>query len=371
MAFRLLGLIEENALAQSRRKLETEEGLGHSSGTWAEHLHRLKQLGMSGTDIAEGLSRIHVEPVLTAHPTEAKRQTVLEHYRELYLLLVKRENAMWTPQEQSAITDELKATLERLWRTGDIFLEKPDLPSELRNIIHYLRNVFPSVLSQLDLRLRQAWIDAGFDVALLSDPTRLPRLTFGNWVGGDRDGHPLVSAEVTRRALDDLRSNALFLLHQQLTGLAIHLSLSDRLSVSPVKLIDRIADLAGSLGESGRQALARNPGEPWRQFVNLMLAKLPIEMTVDRSMRLRKHAALLQRRIGVGARSESASRTSHRGGSDPSRHGRRAAGPQDCSVLRVSPCTDGRTAKQSCSRVGGRATDDRRRLERGGLPRLG
>ncbi len=299
MAFRLLGLIEENALAQSRRKLETEQGLAQSSGTWAAHLHQLKQLGLSGTQITEELSRIHVEPVLTAHPTEAKRQTVLEHYRELYLLLVKRENAMWTPQEQSAITEEIKATLERLWRTGDIFLEKPDLPSELRNIIHYLRNVFPSVLSQLDLRLQQAWTDAGFDAALLSDPMKLPRLSFGNWVGGDRDGHPLVDAEVTRRALDDLRSNALSLLHQQLTGLAIHLSLSDRLSVPPVKLIERITHLAESLGESGQQALARNPGEPWRQFVNLMLAKLPIEMTVDGSMLLRKHPSCYSTAAGL------------------------------------------------------------------------
>ena len=289
MAFRLLGLIEENALAQSRRKLETERGLAHSSGTWAANLLQLEKLGLSGAQIAEGLSRIHVEPVLTAHPTEAKRQTVLRHYRELYLSLVKRENAMWTPQEQSAITDEIKVALERLWRTGDIYIEKPDVPSELRNVIHYLRNVFPDVLPQLDLRLKQAWTDAGFEGTLLPDPRKLPRLSFGNWVGGDRDGHPLVDAEVTRRTLDDLRAHSLSLLHEQLTGLTIHLSLSERIDPPPVELVERVEHLAESLGEAGRRALARNPGEPWRQFVNLMLARLPIEMTADGSMRVKKH----------------------------------------------------------------------------------
>jgi phosphoenolpyruvate carboxylase len=279
MAFRLLGMIEENALAQSRRKLERDQGLAESTGTWAAHFQQLKQRGITETEIAEGLSRIRVEPVLTAHPTEAKRQTVLEHYRELYLSLVKRENAMWTPQEQGAITEEMRAGLERLWRTGDIFLEKPDVPSELRNVIHYLRNVFPSVLPQLDLRLQQAWRDSGFDAALLSDPLRLPRLSFGNWVGGDRDGHPLVDAQVTRRTLRDLRENALSLLQEQLTGLAIRLSISDRLSASPQRLVDVVRELAESLGESGREALTRNPGEPWRQFVNLVLKKLPAGMT--------------------------------------------------------------------------------------------
>jgi phosphoenolpyruvate carboxylase len=289
MAFRLLGLIEENASAQSRRKLETELGLARSSGTWAANLDQLAKLGMTGAEIAEGLSRIHVEPVLTAHPTEAKRQTVLNHYRELYLSLVKRENAMWTPQEQSAITEEIKAVLERLWRTGDIYIEKPDVPSELRNVMHYLRNVFPDVLPQLDLRLKQAWTDAGLDGALLSDPRKLPRLSFGNWVGGDRDGHPLVDSEVTRRTLEDLRSNALSLIHEQLTRLAVHLSLSERLEPPPVELVERIERLAERLGEAGRRALARNPGEPWRQFVNLMLARLPIELTADGSMRVKKH----------------------------------------------------------------------------------
>lgn len=69
------------------------------------------------------LPQIRIEPVLTAHPTEAKRASVLRHLRRLYLLLVKRENQMWTAQEREAVRQEIKTLLEILWRTGDIFLE--------------------------------------------------------------------------------------------------------------------------------------------------------------------------------------------------------------------------------------------------------
>ena len=86
---------------------------------------------------------MRVELVLTAHPTEAKRTIVLEHHRNLYLLLVKRENQMWTPYEQRAIREEIKTLLSLLWRTGEIFLHKPDVAAERRNIMHYLYTVFP------------------------------------------------------------------------------------------------------------------------------------------------------------------------------------------------------------------------------------
>ena len=147
------------------------------------------------------LPQIQVELVLTAHPTEAKRTIVLEHHRKLYLLLVKRENQVWTPYEQHAIREEIKTVLTLLWRTGEIFLQKPDVASERRNIIHYLYTVFPDVLPVLDVRLRQSWEYCGFDPDLLRSPQSLPRLRFGTWVGGDRDGHPLVTAEVTQQTL--------------------------------------------------------------------------------------------------------------------------------------------------------------------------
>lgn len=275
IAFQLLSMVEQNAAVQERRALEIHRGLAAVPALWGQALEQLRERGLAGAQIAEVLPQTHVELVLTAHPTEAKRATVLEHYRELFRLLA-RHDAPATPSEQQATRAEIQALLALLWRTGDIFLEKPDLASERRNIVHYLRTVFPEVLPALDTRLRQAWAAQGFDPALLRGPAPLPRLSFGTWVGGDRDGHPLVTAEVTRASLAELRLNALGLLHGQLTGLARQLSLSDRLQQPPAALLERIGQAAALLGPRGQAALQRNPNEPWRQLVTLIQERLPL-----------------------------------------------------------------------------------------------
>ncbi|MBA3686034.1 MAG: phosphoenolpyruvate carboxylase [Planctomycetes bacterium] len=275
IAFQLLNMVEENTSAQARRLRETQLGLMREPGLWGQNLRQLKESGLTGEDIAKAMAQVRVEPVLTAHPTESKRGTVLEQHRQLYLLLVKRENQMWTPAEQEQIREEIKVSLERLWRTGEIFLAKPDVSVERQSVIHYLRDVFPEVLPRLDTRLRQAWAEAGFASVLLDGQGKLPRLTFGNWVGGDRDGHPLVTADVTRDTLADLRRNAIAVCATHLRRLHEKLSLSNRLQKPPLFLLQTIEELTDRLGDAGRAAIARTPEEPWRQFVHLMLARLP------------------------------------------------------------------------------------------------
>ena len=275
MAFQLLNIAEENAVVQYRRLLEKDAVSERFSGLWSQNLQTFYDQGLTGEQVAAELSRIHVEPVLTAHPTEAKRYTVLEQHRHIYLLMVQRENQMWTPQETQAIHDDIKAALDRLWRTGEIYLDKPDVESEVRNVVYYLRHIFPQVLEILDRRLRQSWEKIGFDLATLPHPTEYPRLTFGTWVGGDRDGHPLVTATTTAETLHELRTNALDLLREHLINLAQKLSLSRFSQDVPDQLQQRVQEVARALGDAGQQACDRNPEEPWRQFVNLMLARLP------------------------------------------------------------------------------------------------
>ncbi|HEY1015188.1 MAG TPA: phosphoenolpyruvate carboxylase [Herpetosiphonaceae bacterium] len=275
MAFQLLHMAEEQAAADDRRELEEAQGLAALPGMWGNTLRKLGDAGLDARQIAGALSQVRIEPVLTAHPTEAKRATILDHHRELYGLLRSYAADAGSRFEQQGIRDAMMALLERIWRTGEIFLRKPDVAAERQNVIFYLRTVFPGVLPLLDRRMRQAWAEAGFDPQLLGDPGELPRLTFATWVGGDRDGHPLVTAEVTEATLAELRRNALELIGQHLTELARRLSLSDELHAAPPGLLARIDELAALLGEQGRQALGRNPNEPWRQLVNLMIARLP------------------------------------------------------------------------------------------------
>jgi phosphoenolpyruvate carboxylase len=126
-----------------RRARESDTGLAGEPGLWAHHLRQLRESGISELLIAAQLNEIRVEPVLTAHPTEAKRLAELEQHRALYGSMIRRENQMWTPQEQAAIRDEAKVTLERLWRTGEVHRTKPVVAEERRNVIYYLQEVFP------------------------------------------------------------------------------------------------------------------------------------------------------------------------------------------------------------------------------------
>jgi phosphoenolpyruvate carboxylase len=281
IAFRMLTLVEQNAGAHYRHLAEGEIGLDAVPSLWGASFKQLRERGISARTIARTLPRVRVEIVLTAHPTEAKRATVLEHHRHLHLLLVRRDRGIWTGPEQQVLREEVKAWLMLLWRTGDIFLQKPDVASERRNAIHYMRTVFPHVLPLVDQRMRQAWQHAGLPPEAVGPVSSLPRFRMGTWVGGDRDGHPLVTADVTRESLQDLRSNAIDLLRRQLIRLVERVSLSDLLQEPPQELRQRVSLITGELGTRGRAVLDRNPDEMWRQFVGTMIERLPEEGNND------------------------------------------------------------------------------------------
>jgi phosphoenolpyruvate carboxylase len=160
------------------------------------------------------------QKLLTAHPTEAKRITVIEIHRELYLLLVQKENTAFSKIEQTVIKENIINLLERWWRTGEIYLEKPDVKDERSNVLHYLSKVFPTVLKNTDNHLKSSWIALGLNPTKIKNPDLFPIINFGSWVGGDRDGHPFVTASVTKETLLLHRTSALALLHAELVNLA-------------------------------------------------------------------------------------------------------------------------------------------------------
>ncbi|SMF01453.1 phosphoenolpyruvate carboxylase [Pseudobacteriovorax antillogorgiicola] len=289
ISFQLLNMVEENVMVQMRRSAQDDDGLQAEKGLWPDRLQRLKKQGVSHGAVTDMMRRLHTEIVLTAHPTEAKRATVLEHHRDLYLLLVKRENQMWSSMEQAWLRDEIKAVLERLWRTGEIVMERPDVASERRNMMHYLKNVFPEILPRLDRRYETAWQLAGFQSSPSVLAKDFPSLSLGTWVGGDRDGHPFVTSQVSQQSLVDLRLNALIVIRHRLVDLAKKASLADSIQKVPSVLQDRLASYRETLPEESQLAEQRNPGESWRILVSLMIERLPIQV-------IRNHATQLDDR---------------------------------------------------------------------------
>jgi phosphoenolpyruvate carboxylase len=270
IAFQLLDIVEENTANQVRRRTDDPRRHEGEPGFWLWNLNDLRERGFGEREVRRAIERVSAEPVLTAHPTEAKRATVLEHHRKIYLLLVERDNRNFTEVEQAIFERRLKAALERLWRTGEIRQERPDIGSEVAGVLHYLRYVFPEAVELLDLRFQHCW-----RTVFGTEPPRLPSLAIGSWVGGDRDGHPFVTPEVTAETLKLLRKDAVAVVYERLLELGARLSLADASAPAPQLLADRIAKLAAELGEAtAHAALSRNPGEPWRQLVNLIIARL-------------------------------------------------------------------------------------------------
>jgi len=280
ICFQLLNLCEVNWAVQSRRNKQQMHGSQSVTGSWAQTFSELKEAGFAQHEIVKVLSEIEVEPVMTAHPTEAKRTVVLKYYRELYLQLVMLENPVYTALERDQIRTGIKELLTRLWFIDDIYLQKPHVETELENVLHYLTKVFPDVFELHDKTLSQAWNEAGFQPEYLQNYRSMPGITLGSWVGGDRDGHPLVTPEITKFTLERLRSEALSLVALRLNNLADSLSiyttentLTPEFRQSKSLLENQIPGITANIQYSS------SSHEPFKQFVLLLIEKLPVKQS--------------------------------------------------------------------------------------------
>ncbi|MGJ8634686.1 MAG: phosphoenolpyruvate carboxylase [Luteolibacter sp.] len=272
IGFQLLNMVEERVSAEIRREREKALGAESIRGLWPQALRDILEIGLTPEQILETLSEVHVEPVLTAHPTEAKRESVRSRQRALYEEMVRNEYPKYTDRERRQIRQRVVTTLETLWLTAEIHLVRPDIHSELRNAIHYLRDLFPTAINRLDLHFTEAWREVGLPLELLRSAGNIPQLTFGSWIGGDRDGHPLVTPPITETSLSELRTAAFQLLEREMRNLADQLTVSRHLTEVPEDLQERIDELCFTMGseEEVKQILDRQSEEPWRQLASLM-----------------------------------------------------------------------------------------------------
>lgn len=276
ICFEILNLVEERTALKIRHQRRSDWGLEAEEGMWGQVIGQLKEQGYGEDDVLEVLPRINVTPVLTAHPTESKRPTVRERHLSLYRNLVSWDRNQNDPVALESVMDAIRVGLEALWHTGEIHASRPSIIGELRHTIYYLREVFPRVLGKLDTSLEVAWREAGWDVNKLRSSGAYPRLRFGTWVGGDRDGHPLVTADVTKEALQRLHKHSLRIHKLQLREAADLLTLSPTGEAVPAELEQRVESLRKELGSVGRQLVMMHGREPWRCLAYLMAKKLDL-----------------------------------------------------------------------------------------------
>lgn len=230
-------------------------------------LQRLKAQGVTLQELESWLPRIDIEPVFTAHPTEAVRRALLEKEQIMVASLVDNLDGTRTPGEAAADAARFRMALTASWQTTDSSPSRPTVDDEREHVGFYLVQVLYRVIPVLYESLQQALRDTyGTTVAL-------PRLLrFGTWVGGDMDGNPNVDAATIRHTLDAQRRAVLSRYQKELLQLASLLSQStDRVGVSEA-LQARVAEYQQRFPQV--QSRPRHADMPYRLLNDRMRARL-------------------------------------------------------------------------------------------------
>ena len=266
--FQLLSIAEQNAGMRRRRQTESESGPEQVEGSFARVVAQAAARGVTAEQFAGVMGSLKVRPVITAHPTESKRVTVLELHRRIYRQLMELESPRWTPRERRNLVEHLRQEIEVLWLTGELRLEKPTVAQEVAWSLHFFNETLFEVVPELITRAEQV-LDAQYGAGRVPVPAFFE---FGSWVGGDRDGNPFVTVPVTRAALAETRLASLKRHQTKLNELGRHLSISQNsVTLTPAFRTALDAALAASPDAGIAQ---RNPGEPFRQLLACILEKL-------------------------------------------------------------------------------------------------
>jgi phosphoenolpyruvate carboxylase len=257
----LLANTAEDLHTERRRRYHRDTGSGSQEGSVEAGLDRMLADGVDVDRIADELAELRVSPVITAHPTEVRRQTVLDHVDTVSALLAQRAHAVDSPSVLAELDDRLRLEVLTLWQTAEVRLSKLRVRDEINEALRYYRSSIFATVTRLQT-----------DVERLAEQ-RLGRtlsvpnvISMGSWIGGDRDGNPFVTADVLRLAVEMQASLAF---DQHLTSirrLARELSMSARL-ITPTDELVELAD--ASHDDSPFRA-----DEPYRRALRCIHARL-------------------------------------------------------------------------------------------------
>ncbi|WP_243314749.1 phosphoenolpyruvate carboxylase [Geothrix paludis] len=228
-----------------------------------EHaLDRAAEAGLDAADLRAFFSGALVRPVLTAHPTEVHRKSILNAHLGIARLLDERDRHTWTPREATLQDEHLQRLVLLLWQTRMLRPQRPAVADEVSSALStfdhtFLREV-PALYADLEDRLGEdpAWGD-----------TELPPfLQIGSWIGGDRDGNPFVTAEVLQQTLRTQSRVILEHLLRETRALAEELSLSLQVSSASSEVLD--------LAERSPDQAPRHADEAYRRALSLIFDRL-------------------------------------------------------------------------------------------------
>lgn len=268
--FHMVNVAERVHRIRRRREYQLA-GAGPQPDSLAAVLAELRAAGVTIEEVEQWLGRLDIEPVFTAHPTEAVRRSLLEKEQEIVRALVEDFNRARTPAERAAGRARMQTAITVSWQTAETSAERPTVQDELDHVGFYLGGPLYGVLPVLYENLAQALSDTYGHAPVL------PRiLRFGNWVGGDMDGNPNVGADTIRESLQTQRRQVIGRYRDECAALARLLSQTgDRVAVSEA-LRDLDAQYTRMFPGAADRLRVRHANMPYRKLLGGIGARLAV-----------------------------------------------------------------------------------------------
>jgi phosphoenolpyruvate carboxylase len=260
--FSLLANIAEDVHHTRRRRFHRASGSPPRPGTLDHTVQALRDAGLRADAIVDTFAGVQVSPVLTAHPTEVRRKTILDTQRRIADLLLERDRVRMTPDELLQWNASLRLQVLILWQTSLLRLAKLRTRDEIAEALRYYDLTLFDELPALQ-RAVQIQVDA---LSPDGAPRLAPVVQMGSWIGGDRDGNPFVTADVLNMAVERQASTALTHHLAAIFQLSLELSMSSRL-ITPTSELLALADVS-------RDDSPFRADEPYRRALRGMHGRL-------------------------------------------------------------------------------------------------
>jgi phosphoenolpyruvate carboxylase len=279
--FQAINIAERVHRIRRRREYE-RAGAAPQPGSLRDVIRDLRHDGVSKQEIAALIARLRIEPVFTAHPTEAVRRSLLDKEQVLVKCLIADIDRQRTPAERRADQERMRLALSAGWQTADSANERPTVQDEMDHVSYFLADVlypmlpvfyevFEDVLSELKTGSGSLAPEASEPDPVFALP---PLLRFGTWVGGDMDGNPNVGADTVRATLTGQRSQILAAYRREIAQLERLLSQSlSRVTVDEAVLA-RLAEYRARMPKAAARLKARYDDMPYRHLLSLISARL-------------------------------------------------------------------------------------------------
>ncbi len=272
--FSLVNIAEEVHQHQSRRRQLRSNG-PLWTGSFDETLTGFILEGIDAGQLQTLLDRLAYIPVFTAHPTEARRRTIHDALRRIFIVAEKLEDTRLGREERREYTEALQNEIQILWKTDEVRVHKPQVSDEIRNGLFYFRECLfaavPEVYRNLEKRIAGHYGKDELGRPLVKVPSFLQ---FGSWIGGDRDGNPFVKPETTELALRMQTSEVLRHYLKQVAELGHILTHSDQMVETTPAFRESLQRDEALCPEAFADKPHRYSNEPYRRKLHLMRYRL-------------------------------------------------------------------------------------------------